>query len=279
MSEDANGWPLPEDHGELRPDEAADHSTTEHVDDEGDEVIVVHVGSSPPADTGDGDLTGMSVEQQLIAIAALSREDLRLAIEACTPAQRRFLRARALTETDSAARHMLRKQRPNLVYSHPSDPDTMIEVADERLCGCGQKLKGFRDMREGTLLEWKHQPNFMTAYNSLLMSPVVFAANHLEALVPKAVQNMSEILDGKHGAKASDRRIVAKTLLEAAGLLQVVGTNGRANAGTQQAATKSLAERIAAERVRRQLPGASSTQAQLQEGQSQPAEGPARYLP
>lgn len=220
--------------------------------------------------------------QQLTALAALSSEMLKESLQFLTPKQLAFLRVRASCSSDVEALHMA--GRPRIIRNPGEEEAAMragmpppMPMLSPRRCGCSRAELGWRDMREGTLLTWKHQERFMVAYRALLEQPMLYAASRLESIAPQAVDVIAKILDGSLPAKASEKLKAAVVVLEADGLKSVQGVNARHRPASQEQAEVGMAQKVLAERARREMSlpvGAEAEQKQLAS-----AEDPARYLP
>jgi hypothetical protein len=177
----------------------------------------------------------MTDEQLLLAAIATGQRELQDHLQKLRPKQQKFLRFRAMADSDAQARHLYGKPR------NPEDPNA------GRPCKCGERKVGWIDLLEDTVLAWKKDPTFMLAYNTLLNAPVVFAATHLEMLAPAAVQTLAEIMGGDHGAEASQMRLAAVQVLQSTNLAQTPGSSGKPQSGTRQ----TMMERVRAERASR----------------------------
>jgi hypothetical protein len=180
-------------------------------------------------------------EREMVATAFLTQRHLAEQLRTLTSKQQFFLRMRATTDTDAAARHMAGRRRQPLEDGQP----------DMRPCDCSRRrqMAGWVDVGENTLFRWKDQEAFMFCYRALLEEPLLYSVTRLEQLVPTAVQRMSEIMDGMHDAKASDIRQVSTKILEANGLLV-----GDGNRKSSSAVEDTMNRRIARARAERNLP-------------------------
>ena len=181
-------------------------------------------------------IQAMLPEQMMLTAIALGQQELQEHLQKLRPKQAQFLRMRAMTDSDSQARHNLGKLRKD------GDPNY------HRVCKCAERKPGWLDFREETVLAWKHEPTFMAAYNTLLQTPVMFAATHLEMLAPAAVQTLAEIMGGGHGAEASQMRLAAQQILQSTNLAQTPGSSGKPQAGTQQ----TMMDRVKQARAQRE---------------------------
>ncbi len=193
------------------------------------------------------DLTKITDEQQASAIAVLAQQELSHMMIDLTQLQRRWLRWRALSDTDVEARHRAGKQRGKDNLGNQS----------RRFCGCSARQPGWIDLREATVVAWKHQRNFLMVYNAMLYEPLIFAATSLEQTAGAAVDRLHAIIVDKEG-KVSDQRLAAVAILESTGLKQTAGTIGPPVSAVQN----TMSFRIARERVERGLQ-LSVEQAQL----------------
>lgn len=178
----------------------------------------------------------MTDADMLLAAIATGQQELQEHLQRLRPKQQKFLRFRAMSDSDAQARHLYGKMRK------PEDPKLDVP------CHCGERKPGWIDLREDTVLGWKHDPVFMLAYNTLLNAPVVFAATHLEMLAPAAVQTLAEIMGGGHGAEASQMRLAAVQVLQSTNLAQTPGSSGKPQSGTRQ----TMMERVKDERAKRE---------------------------
>jgi hypothetical protein len=160
------------------------------------------------------EVSKISEQQVYQGVIAFEQTKLANALRALTAKQVAFLRMRAIADSDTEARHLLGKARP---------------VGNEKRCGCSRDVPGWLDFREATVSQWKHDGEFMQAYQMLLYAPLMFAATRLEDLAPSAVEAYAAILDNPD-SKDSDKRLAARDVLEAGGLLRGQGQEQGANA-------------------------------------------------
>ncbi|KKM97745.1 hypothetical protein LCGC14_1164880 [marine sediment metagenome] len=174
-------------------------------------------------------------ERVFQGVTALVQSGLRELIQELTPKQLDFLRIRAMTSSDTAARHILGHERTE------KDPHP------ERECGCGRHKTAWVDMREATVSDWKaHDEDFSKALEMLLTEPLIYAGAQLQALAPKAVVAYGDLLEP--GNKPEVRRLAAKDVVEATGLKATPGVEGSGHGVAEQFGFK-----VALERFKRKL--------------------------
>ena len=185
----------------------------------------------------DNSLTEISDDRQVMAIATLAQRKLAEIMTDLTPLQNRWLRWRALSNSDIEARHLAGKPRGK----------DMDNLASMKLCGCMKRQRGWIDLREATVLTWKKQDHFTMAYLTMMNEPVIYAATLLEQAAPIAANRLRDIVANEEG-KVGDQIRASKIMLEADGIIQTVGTL-KPTSGVQN----SLAFRLAEMRAQRGL--------------------------
>jgi hypothetical protein len=178
-------------------------------------------------------LQALPEERTLVGVALVTQEHLAAAMQELTPLQTQYLRMRAMATSDTEGRHLTGRERKG---------------GSQRRCDCRMKTAGWTDLREGTLLKWKHQPKFLVAYQALLSEPAIYAATRLESLAPQAVQVLADSMAGHNGAKPGEQIRASERVLEGSGVLRGQGQE-KAQSGVQS----SLGFRIARERLTRGL--------------------------
>lgn len=191
---------------------------------------------APPDGTPEAMVPAIPDEVVALTMMTLQSSQLRHLLNELTPRKKRFLKMRAVYDTDARARHMMGHMRRK------------EDVNYDRVCACGIHLDHWVDMREATLLTWKQDPYFMAAYNALVVEPLLFSQAWMETLGTKALAAYEDLLEP--GVKPEVRRAAAKDMVEALDLKPTVGVQG---SGRGEKVQRSFQLNMAIERASRGL--------------------------
>jgi hypothetical protein len=143
------------------------------------------------------------------ALMALGSGQVRTLLKEMSPTKRQFLKMRAIADTDTKARHLMGHLR------RESDKNY------ERSCVCMMHTPHWLDMREATLITWKHDEVFMRVYDILTTEPMLFAEAWMESLATKALGVYDDSMEPDMDPRIRLR--AARDVVEAMDLKPTVG--------------------------------------------------------